>query len=137
MNPFLPAAFSCEAEIVVGAVLGVNPRIGRNRGGMNLPIAKPSETSLEDVGDADEDCLLSIDASAACIWVMDRSTSGRWLIASELLAFRRFGVGPDIADGDTCLERLRGVKVAEVRNDVFCDGLENPVLLESGASLSC
>lgn len=44
------------------------------------------------------------------------------------LAFRRFGVGPDAADGDTCLERLRGVKVAEVRYEGSRDAVDTPAL---------
>lgn len=43
--------------------------------------------SLEDVGDAEEDCLRSIDAFVVCMRLMDRSASGRWLIASELPTF--------------------------------------------------
>lgn len=117
VDRFLSAGLSYEEVIVVGAMVN------------------PSEFSLEDVGDAEGDCLRHIDVSVDCICVMDKSTSERWLMAPE--AFRRFGIGPDIADGDTCLEKLRGVRVAEVLCDGFCDGVETPVLMELGACLKC
>lgn len=49
------------------------------------------------------------------------------------LPLRRLGDGPDAADGDTCLERLRGVKVTEVRYEGSRDGVETPMLRVPGS----
>ena len=45
------------------------------------------------------------------------------------LAFRRLGVGPDVADGDTCRDKLRGVRLAEVRYDECFEGVDTSALL--------
>lgn len=140
LNASLPVTLSrvdAGPETAVGAIIRVNLCFGGRGRNMDLPIASPSEASLDEVGDDEEACLQLVGTSAACILVMDRSTSGRWFMPSAPLAFRRFGVGPDVADGDTCLERLRGVRVADVRYDEFCDGVEKPVLRDPCVCPNC
>lgn len=91
------ATEAVEAVGAVGpvkAVIMVSETVKGDEPDRGLPICNPSDASLDALGESEGR------EPVAHRLVMDRSTSGRWK-GMLVLPFRRFGLGPVGADGDT------------------------------------